>query len=173
MRTETIEVTYYKFSELSEDAQQHAIENLYLINVGFDWWDCTYEDAKNIGLELKYFDLDRNRNATGQFLLSACEVAQNIFNEHGENCETYKTAKNFMDDWQPIFNNYMDETHEDYESSESEDKMNDLENYFLNSLLEDYSIILQKECEYLQSREAIIETIEANEYEFDVNGNLQ
>ncbi len=42
---------------------------------------------------------------------------------------------------------------------------------FLNSLIEDYSIILQKESEYLMSNEAIIETIEANEYEFKANGD--
>jgi hypothetical protein len=38
--------------------------------------------------------------------------------------------------------------------------------------LEDYSIILQKECDYLSSEESIIETIEANDYEFDIDGNL-
>ena len=32
--------------------------------------------------------------------------------------------------------------------------------------------LLEKEYEYLTSREAIIETIEANDYEFDENGNI-
>ena len=77
-----------------------------------------------------------------------------------------------MEEWQPIFNNYMDETHEDYESSNNEDKLIDMENEFLKSLLEDYSIMLQNEYEYLTSEEAIIETIEANEYEFTQAGKL-
>jgi hypothetical protein len=47
-----------------------------------------------------------------------------------------------------------------------------MEGEFLKSLLEDYRIILSKEYDYLTSRESIIETIEANEYEFDENGNI-
>jgi len=168
----TIEVTLYKFSELSEDAKEKAIEKLSDINVDFDWWEYLYSDAKDIGLKITSFDLARNRHAEGNFILSACEIAQNIFNNHGEICETYKTAQNFMNDWQPIFNNYMDENHKDYESSESEGKMIELEDEFLNSLLEDYSILLQNECDYLQTDEAIIETIEANDYDFDINGNI-
>lgn len=169
----TIRIKLYKFSELSKDAQEKAIESLSDINVDYDWWEFIYEDAKNIGLRITSFDLDRNRHAKGEFMLAANEVAQNIFNEHGEGCETYKTAKSFMEEWQPVFNNYIDETHEDYESSDSEDKLQDMENEFLKSLLEDYSIMLQKEYEYETSDKAIIETIEANEYEFTKDGKLQ
>ena len=89
--------------------------------------------------------------------------------EHGEHCETYRTAANFMEEWQPLFNDYMNEESINYEDD------NDLmvcEEEFLQSLLEDYSILLQNESEYLQSDEAIIETIEANEYEFLENGKL-
>lgn len=42
---------------------------------------------------------------------------------------------------------------------------------FLNDILEDYRVMLQKEYEWRGSREQIIESIEANEYEFDENGN--
>jgi hypothetical protein len=168
----TITVNLYKFSELSEEAKQHAIEKLNDINVSFDWWDSTYEDAEQIGLKLTSFDLARNRHADGEFLLSACDVAQNILNNHGDMCETYKTAQNFLNDWQPVFNDYMDETNEKYESRESEDQLNDLENDFLQSLCEDYSIMLQNEYEYLETDEAIIETIEANDYDFTEDGNL-
>ena len=168
MRTKTIEI--YQFDELSEQAKEKAIERLSNINVDFDWWSSTYEDAQQIGLKLTTFDLDRNRHAKGHFLLSAAEVAQNIISNHGEMCETYKTAEKFLEEWQPIFNEYMDEQSKKYESSEAEDEMQDIEQDFLNSLLEDYSIILQNESEYLQSDEAIIETIQANDYEFYVDG---
>ena len=170
----TIETIVHQIDKLTPEAQQKAIEKLCSINVdfewwdstyedAFEWWDSTYEDAKTMGLLITSFDLDRNRHAKGSFLLAANEVAQNIFNNHGEDCETYKTATKFMEEWQPIFANYMDETSEHYESRESEDKLNDIEDDFLNNLLEDYSIMLQKECEYLQSGEAIIETIKANQ----------
>jgi hypothetical protein len=168
----TIRIKLYKFNELSEIAKQKAIENLSDINVDYDWWESIYKDAENIGLKLTSFDLDRNRHAKGEFNLAANEVAANIFRDHGEDCQTYKTAASFMAEWEPIFNNYMDENHEDYESNESEERLTDIETDFLNSLLEDYSIILQKEYEYQTSEAAIIETIEANEYEFTIDGKL-
>ena len=168
----TVEIKLYKFSELSEEAKEKAINKLYDLNVDYEWWDSVYDDAKNIGLKITAFDLDRNRNAEGEFILSANEVAQNILNEHGEHCETYKTAQSFMNEWQPVFNNYMDETHKDYESQKSEDKLIDIENEFLKSILEDYSIMLQKEYEYLTSEAAIIETIEANDYDFTEDGEM-
>ena len=58
------------------------------------------------------------------------------------------------------------------EFSEWENKMIIIEDEFLKSLLEDYSIILQKEYEYQTSEEAIIESIKANDYEFTEDGKL-
>ena len=168
----TIETNVYQFSELSEEMQEKAISNLYDINVSFDWWQSTYEDASNIGLKITSFDLDRRRHAEGELNLSANEVAANIFKNHGEDCETYKTAKSFMEEWEPLFAEYMDETNEKYESGEVERELQGLEEDFLKSILEDYSMMLQKESEYLQSEEAIKETIEANEYEFTADGKL-
>ena len=168
----TIEVKIFKFNELNEKAKQNAISNLYNINIDYNWWEFIYEDAKNIGLKITSFNLDRNRYAKGEFILNAPEVAQNILSNHGKECETYKTAESFLEVWQPIFNAYMDEESEKYESSESEDEMQELEDDFFNSLLEDYSIILQNEFDYLQSDESIIDTIEANEYEFTENGEM-
>lgn len=166
-------INLYSFNELSNEAKEKAISNLIDINVNYEWWGSTYDDAKNIGLKITSFNLDRNRHAKGEFILSANEVAQNIINDHGESCETYKTASNFMDEWQPVFNDYMNEESDKYESSESENELQMLEDEFLESILEDYSIILQNESEYLQSDEAIIETIEANGYTFTESGKLE
>lgn len=159
-------INTYQFSELSEKAKEKALQELSNINVDFEWWDTTYEDAANIGLKLTSFDLDRNRHANGAFTLSAAEVAQNILNEHGEGCATYKTAEAFLKEHNPVFAAYMDEENELYESYEAEEKLSDIEQDFLVSLLEDYSIILQHEYDYLTSEEAIVGTIEANEYDF-------
>lgn len=168
----TIRTKVYKFSELSPEAKQTAIEQ-YRNNDRSDYYfvlDDLKMDAKEIGL--KIISLDDHRPNKGEFLLAANEVAQNIFNNHGETCETYKTADSFMEAWQPIFNNYMDESHEDYESSESEEKLTDLEDEFLQSLLEDYRIMYNRDIEYQTSDEAIKETIEANEYEFTKDGKM-
>jgi len=167
-----VTINIYKFSELSEDVKQKVLERQYDINVFGEWWECTYEDAETVGLKINEFDIDRGSYCKGEFLLSANEVAQNILNEHGENCETHKTADNFMSEWQPVFNNYMDETHENYESGELEDELMDLENEFLNELLEDYRIMLSREFDYLTSDEAIIETINCNDYDFTGEGEI-
>jgi len=161
------ETKVYQFDELTESAKEKAFEELYDINVDFDWWDCTYEDAERIGLKLTGFDLGRSNFCKGDFTISANEVAANIFRDHGTHCETYKTAEGFMTEWQPVFDKYME-----MEGYDSEDNLMKLESEFLKSLLEDYRIILSKEYDYLTSREAIEETIKANEYDFTIDGKL-
>jgi hypothetical protein len=168
----TIETKVYQFNELNDEAKERAIEKCRYFQVEGDWWEHTYEDAKRIGLKLTSFDLDRNRHAKGEFLLSAVEVAQNILNEHGETCETYKTASNFLAEHEPVFAAYMDEESEHYESPEKEEELIELEEEFLKSLLEDYSILLQDEYEYLTSDESVIEMIIGNSYEFTEEGEI-
>jgi len=159
MKIKTIEV--YSFDELSDDAKKKAIQKLCDINVDFDWWDSTYEDARNIGIKITGFDIDRKQTVSGEFINSAGETIQDILREHGENCETYKTAMRYKHN----FDLASDETDED-ELSASEDE-------FLNDILEDYRIILRNEYEYLTSEEAIIETIKANDYTFTIDGKLE
>jgi hypothetical protein len=171
MRTETKTRVLYEFDELSEDAKDKAIEKLYDINVDHDWWNWVYEDARGAGIKITSFDVGYRQSIEGEFILSANEVAQNILNNHGDMCETYKIADAFMKEWQPIFDDYMDSESAHYESWESEEKLMDIESKFLRSLLEDYRVILREEYEYLQTREAIVGTIKANKYEFDEQGN--
>lgn len=162
----TIRIKLYKFSELSDKAKETAIYNYrinYAGNDPKDAWEDTLEDAKQIGL--KIISLSDHRSNEGEFMLSACEVAANIFRDHGEDCETYKTAASFMEEWEPVFSKYI-------ETEEEETKLMDIEDEFLKSLLEDYRIILNKNYEYANSDEAIIDTIEANEYEFTKDGKL-
>jgi len=168
MKTKTINI--YSFSELSDDAKQKAIENwrntceddCYFV------WEHIKEGAKEIGLIIQ--SLEDHRPNRGEFKISANEVAANIFSNHGQQCETYKTAREFMDQWEPFFEDYMDKNSEGYESRENENKLQELEDEFLQSLLEDYRIMYNNEYEYQNSDEAITETIEANEHEFDENG---
>jgi len=160
-----IETKVFKLNELSDDAKKTAIETQRDINVDYSWWEFTYDDAKTIGLKITSFDLDRNMHAEGDFILSANEVAANILSQHGETCETHKTAKDFMKEWQPVFDECM-------ETEESEEVLAEIESKFLDDILRDYSVILQNESEYLQSDEAVIETIEANDYDFTEDGRM-
>lgn len=174
MRTETTTRTLYTFDELSDKAKAKALDAYREINLNHDWWDGTYDDAKNIGLEIEGFELDRRRGAEGSFIEDANHCASRIIAEHGEMCETYKTAKAFLSDWAELVAKYsdgvnLDQVHEDSEYK-FDQEADELQEEFLKSILEDYSIMLQKESEYLYSDEAVRETIEANEYEFTEEG---
>lgn len=169
----TISVKLYSFNELNEQSKQKVLKELECINVNDNWWEFIYEDAERIGLKLTGFDLDRNKHAKGEFILSANEVAENIFQEFTSNDKLHEIATNFMDKWQPLFNDYMDEDSEHYESREQEGKIQDLESDFLDDLLNEYANMLQNEMEYQISDEVIIETIEANEFTFEADGTLR
>ena len=174
MRAIIEETTVYTFDELTPEAQEKAIEKLWDINVEFAWWGQLYEDAATIGLKITGFDLDRNRRATGVWLWSALETAHKIIEEHGEDCETYQTAKNYLVTRDELVKKYSDGTDQVTKDNEYDfdSDCDDLDREFLRSLLEDYSIMLQKENEYLTSEEAIKETIQADEYEFTAEGEL-
>jgi len=143
-------INLYSFNELIEDAKQKAINNLSDINVDYNWWKSIYEDAKTIGLKITSFDLDRNRHCKGEFTLSAREVAEKIISEHGESCNTYKTAYKFIEDADGIEEELpikMDdeegeEIDYDFNEDERDMQLHELECKFLKSLLEDYSMIL-------------------------------
>lgn len=164
----TIKINLYKFEELSKEAKQIALEKFSDINVNYDWWEFTYDDAENVGLKLKSFDLDRNKHATGEFITNAKDCADKILKEHGESCDTHATATNFLNTLKEIEVKYEGKE----ETSEEETEIEDLEYGFLKDILEDYATILQNECEYLQTEKSIIETIEANDYDFTIDGKL-
>lgn len=174
MRTETTTRTLHTFDELSDEAKEKALQEYRDINFFYDWWDFIYEDSERVGLKIDGFDLDRRRHATGKFIESAFECASKIIKEHGETCETYKTAKAFLSDWYELVIKHSDGINTDEVSEDNEyefDKdADELESDFLKSILEDFSIILQNEYEYLYSDKAVREAIEANEYEFTEEG---
>ena len=158
MRVAKKETKVYKFDELSESAKDTVLQEFYNVNVDYDWWQWTYEDAENVGIKLTGFDIGRSSHCRGEFYENAEDVAQKIIKQHGESCETHQTAKSFLNDVNGI----------DVDSGE----FDALATEFRLSILEDYRIILQKEYEYLTSKEAIVATIAANEYEFEENGKL-
>jgi len=155
----TILINLYEYDELSEEARERAIEKLCDINIDHEWWDYVYDDAENIGLKITGFDIDRRSYCEGDFIEYPEEVARLIIENHGESCETYKTAKAFLGAIKDI--------------DLDEDDMPEEEiNEFKRSLLEDYRIMLQHEYEYKTSTEAIEETIRINEYQFTEDGSI-
>jgi hypothetical protein len=174
MKTKTYNV--YKFDELTDKQKAKAIDNLRDINVDYDWWDSTYEDAKTIGLEITGFDLDRNRHSTGKFIEGALECAHAIEKEHGQNTPTYNSATDYLSDRDNLVKKYANKNNLGYVDEDREDEFDnecdDLDEQFLKMILEEYSIMLQSEYEYLTTDDAIIETIQANEFDFTEDGKI-
>lgn len=166
MRTST--KTIYTFDELSEDAKEKARDWFRAGYPDYEWWESTYEDAERIGLKLTSFDLGHNRHAMGCIETSAPECAESIKAKHGPDCETYKTAVAYLTELAKL----GDAAPERDDLIEKwEDERERIDDEFERSILEDYSIILQKEYEYLLSDECIDETIQSNEYEFYEDGS--
>ena len=173
MKTKTIEI--YDFDELSESAQDRALDNIRTINNEcYEWWDFTYEDAETIGLCLTGFGLDRNRHATGYFKNGAESCAHLIIDNHGETCATTVSATVYLIDRNRFINNApVDEDGELENEYNLTGLLDDLDEEFLKSILEDYSMSLQRESEYINSKENLLEVIDCNGYTFNINGQLE
>lgn len=169
----TIRTKVYKFSELSKEAQEKAIDSYRANDNNTEFvfaWDAIYEDAKEIGL--KIISLDDHIANKGEFIYSAQDTAKKILANHGEICDTYKTAQTFISECEAIQQQAEKEGKDGDEDYWFSDEIEELEEEFLRSLLEDYRIMYNRDIEYQNSDEAIKETIEANEYEFYANGKM-
>lgn len=149
----TINIDLYEFNELSAEAQEKALSELSEINVDYDWWLGVYQDASHFGLIIHEFDVYYN-TISGTLETDNIEACNYIVANHGEQCETYKIAKKFIEEFKTI----------------SENDLEDLEYENSKALQMAYLKLLRDECEYLQTKESIIVSIEANEYLFTVSG---
>ena len=168
---QTIEINIYKFDELSKDIQAKAVDNLRDINIDYDWWDAIYDDAFGIDTKISGFDTDRGSYCNLDFTDSAENTAKLILENHGEGCDTFKDAEQFLKEFEEL-NVSLDKTEDEEKIEDIEFEIEVLEKHFKNQLSESYLTILRKQYEYNYSDEAIIETIEGNDYEFLDNGEL-
>lgn len=159
-----ITTTVYKFAELSEQGKAKAIQGLSDINTSHDWYEGIYYDAKNVGIKLEGFTSDIAQYVNLE-IDSYIETAQKILTDHGPTCDTYKDAEQFIEDIDKL----VDDEEENEDFCEQKEK---LEDNFKKALEEDYLSMLRNEYEHRTSKEAIIETIEANECEFTAEGEL-
>lgn len=193
----TIQTIVYNFNELSEGAKQHAIEKLHTINTDYEWYDATFDDAKEIG---RIMGIDINNIYFSGFSSQgdgACFEGRYEYRKGSVkelkayapvDTELHRIAKALQDIQRKAFYrltahvkqsghyNHKYCTVIDVYNSESGDYATDEQSDAITETLRDFMEwiyrTLEKECEYLESEEAIIETIEANEYEFDTAGNL-
>jgi len=172
----TIEIQLFKFNELSDKAKEKALVQYYDWNVNFDWWDSVYYDAKNVGIAINGFDIDRGNYCKIEFRYDAEDICQKIIMEHGENCETHKIATKFLSDYDELVKKYSDGVKTNIVAEDNEEDFDneiiELETELHHELSEEYLSILRKEYEYLTSEEAIIEALEANKIEFTIDGEI-
>ena len=145
----TISIDIYTIDEIKEHGAElygQIIEDHWTINVDFEWWEFIYEDAKSIGLEITGFDVDR-RDIRMEYIYDASYTKNEILKNHGRLCDTYRTVKEF-------------------------DLRKDCGDDMLMYLGEEYLSILRQEYEWLTSEAQIHETLQANEYRFDLQGKM-
>lgn len=158
----------YSFNELSEEARERVLRDLNDINVDYEWYQYIYDDALDIGLELRSFDI-YNRFINGKLITPFSSSIAAVFKNHGAKTRTYEIAKFYLKEFEIILNKKENERGLDFEVLR---ELEELEENYKRALLREYLNILSTEYEYLTSEEAIIETIEINNYEFTANGKI-
>lgn len=176
-------VTVYSFDELSEAAQERALNEFRGINVEFNWWEDSFDTirtaGKLLGLEIGdiHFDTDLycTFDAQYQYVRGASKAVKAEFSQ---DTELHKIAKDLQALQKRHFyslscavtegrsvNRYeCFRFGEDYECEDLGDVLDDFAHWAW--------VLLRDGYEYLTSDEAIREIIEANEYEFDEAGDL-
>lgn len=153
--------TVYEYHELSERAKERARDWFMQGDDGQFDWDCLKDDAKTVFLELH--GTHRYR-MSGAFMNDARHTISAILSNHGQECETYKTACRYKKELDALA--WTEEKGDDWD----EDAYNEKCEEFLNEILEDYRILSEKNDEYRASDEYITEMMQANGYTFDENG---
>ncbi len=177
-------VSAYKFDELSIEAREKAINTLSDINVYSDWSDYLIDEFKrclhNIGFSnvdvlcSGFYSQGDGLSFTGDF--DSSEMLTNGFTPlDSAAINTFVEVMDFKHCYFSVSrNSYSRYCHENTMQIDS-----DLDSRFDDKLLElcrdiasEFYLMLEKEYDYLTSPDAIIETINCNDYWFDIDGNL-
>jgi hypothetical protein len=155
-------VKVFEFKELSDEVKKRVLNKLRDVNTDCNWWEFTYEDAATIGVDIQEFDVYA-RHIIMVFDKLASDTAEAILRNHGEHCETYKLAQDYLAKNREITSEVVDDTEVCY-------LIEELDYDFREDLSKVYFDMLKKEFEFLTSDEAIIETIEQTGIEFLPDG---
>ena len=172
----------YSFAELSETAQERALNAFRCSNVEFNWWEDSYDTIRTAGkllgldIDMIYCDTDLYCifDASYEYVRGAVKAVKAEF---PQDTELHGIAK----DLQALQKRHF------YSLSCAVREGRDMNQYSCFRFGEDYDcdlgdildefahwarILLRDECEGLTSDEAVKEMIEANGYEFTENGKL-
>ena len=174
----------YSFNELSEAAQERALNAFRCINVEYDWWTYGAYDTIRTAGRLLGLDIDRIHfdtylycifNADYEYVRGAVKAIQAEF-PHAT--DLHDVARKLQDLQKRHFyslscavtkgrttNRYSCfRFGEDYECKDLGDIIDDFAHWA--------RVLLRDEYKYLTSDDAVKEAIEANEYEFTEEGKL-
>lgn len=194
MRNHTLDI--YEFSELSEEAQERAIEKFREHNLDYEWWDFVYYDAREIakliGIEIDniYFSGFGNQGDGACFVghyhyergsvKNIKEYAPMDKELHRITLELSKLQRRYF--YQVYAQvKHVGRYHHAHSTridvfGENQTYIKDDDEVEVQKLLRDYMRWiykkLEREYEHIQSDEVIRETIEANAYEFYENGEM-
>jgi len=189
-----METKVYKFNELSEEAKENTIDKLRDINVDCDgWWEDDF--LLDIGLPKKivqkidngyvmfnweriYFSLDRDRYI--QFVnLKIEDKYIDLFRQFlGIPKALWKNVYYTFSNENNTYYSYNPNTYIVFEHQENKDFTEKQWNILEKAQKKFDDLVfnawqqLDSQYNYLISDESIIETIEANDYEFTEEGNL-
>ncbi len=144
----TIEIKAYEFSELNKKAKDKILCDFIDINTNYDWWDIVYDEFDYLGLKVNSFDIYR-QTIDIEFKNDIKDFCNNVINNWHDT-----DLVNICDDYLVNENNPNKEN----------------ENYYKRLIADEVLTTLTNEYDYQSSSEAIIETIEANDYLFTENG---
>ena len=161
----TIEIKVYKFKELDKQTKEKVIDNYRYINVeDFQWYDWIKDDFNRLGLEIQEFDLGR-RNYVKIYIDNLEETSKSILHEFGDSVLIKQTAKNYIDEYEKIQANFK-------EDEDIERELEILDDQYEKEYSEDILSYLRSNYEQDISDEAVIDTIEANDYDFTTDGKI-
>lgn len=195
----TVETKAYKFDELSEEAQERAIEKYGDCNIDYEWWDydgmldLTVDEMKsrrikmvdNVSMLFEYggcqevfFSLNRGRDFYIQF--DEIEVTDDdLFRKFlripktlWEKCD-YRFVNNYRNNWPYGTPNTWLEIETNWtEFTGRQQAIVDRACEIMADKIAEALDGLEKEYEYITSEESIIDSIKANECEFTGDGDL-
>lgn len=192
MRNKCICKDIFKFDELSEDVQGKVLDNMREWDVYHEWWEFVYEDAKECGaiigisVDNIYFSGFSSQGDgacfEGSYVYRKGSVKE-IKKHAPQDEELHAIAEALYREQKQ--HGYKLEANIKHRGRYYHSSSNDITVYFdgfdtystdieeaLRRFMDWIYKRLEQEYKYLTSDEAVKETIEANEYEFTVDGDI-
>lgn len=161
-----IEIKAFQFEELDSQTKEKVIENNRTINVDSNFWYQFELDNYKTEMDIIVNEFDIYRRTINITIEDSFETAQKIVNFFGEESSIVNTAKIFLKDRISVYKSYEDDGYE------LDIQLEYLEEEFRKEIAEEILSMLSLDYEYQTSDDAIKETIIANEYEFQEDGEM-